>query len=99
MRPKSRWYYYETINTLPKLAVSQYRIVKFPPTGIDPGVTAALDALHGYYSANKAQLTNEFEEAETKRLEQEAWLREHPPVPKDSVITYFPIRSSQGGSR
>ena len=85
----------------PKLAFAQYQVVKFPPTGFDPQVATALDALHGYYGANKIQLARQFEEAEALRLEQEAWLRAHPPVPKDTVINYFPIRSSRnnGGSR
>lgn len=91
----------ETGAVVPKVPAGEYRIVGFPKTGIAPEVTAALDDLHACYMANRESFRLAFEASEAKRLEDEAWQRANPPVPKDTIIHYFPIRSSynDGGSR
>jgi len=57
-------------------------------------VMQAIDDLHRYFDANRDDLLREYKEIEAARLAQEQWLKEHPPVPKDSVVEFFPIRSS-----
>lgn len=49
----------------------------------------ALDALHVYYDANKQRLADEYARREVERVERELWLKEHPPVPKDTVINFW----------
>lgn len=84
---------------IPKVPAGEYRIVGFPKTGIAPEAVAAMDELHALYNQHRDQFRRAFEDSEAKRLEQEAWDRANPPQPKDTVINYFPIRSSYGGSR
>lgn len=78
---------------------SQYQIVKFPKTGIEPEVKAALDDLHQYYDASGEQLARQFNESEKARIAQEEWLKANPPQPKDTTINFFPIRSSHIDTR
>lgn len=80
--------------TIPGVPTGEYRIVSFPPGGISPEVVLAMDELHAFYNQHQEQLRQAYELSEAKRLEQEAWDRANPPVPKDTVINYFPIRSS-----
>jgi hypothetical protein len=54
---------------------------------------AAIDALHRYYDANRARLTEDYEKREAARIAQEQWLKEHPPVPKDTMINFWPKKS------
>ena len=49
----------------------------------------ALDALHGYFDANRQKLTEDYAARETARVGRERWLREHPPVKQDIVINYW----------
>jgi hypothetical protein len=48
----------------------------------------AFDALHTFYDANQQRLAEDYAKRETARIERERWLKEHPPVPKDTVINY-----------
>jgi hypothetical protein len=52
-------------------------------------VTKALDALHTFYDANRQRLAEHYAKREAARIERERWLKEHPPVPKDTVINYW----------
>ena len=52
------------------------------------GMTA-LDAIHPYYDAHREALIQAYGEREAARAEAERQLREHPPVRKDTVITYW----------
>ena len=57
------------------------------------GSLAALDALHRYYDANLVQLTADYAKREAERAARAQWLKEHPPVPKDTVINFWPKKS------
>jgi hypothetical protein len=54
----------------------------------------AVEDLHCAYDANQAMLTAAYFERETQRIAEEKALATNPPKSKDSVIQYFPIRSS-----
>lgn len=58
---------------------------KAPPEEI----MKAFDALHTFYDANRQRLAEEYAKREAARIERERWLKEHPPVPKDTVINYW----------
>lgn len=62
-------------------------------------VMQAIDDLHRYFDANRDNLIREYKEIEAARLAQEQRLKEHPPVPKDSVVEFFPIRSGHAPDR
>ncbi len=55
--------------------------------------TAALNALHSYYQANREQLAAAHAQRETERIAKERTLRESPPAPKDTVIHFWPKQS------
>ena len=62
----------------------------------------ALDALHVYFDANKQTLIEEQTKREVANAELQRWLKEHPPIPKDTVVNYWkndvaPVRAATGG--
>ena len=63
-----------------------------PADGSGPTNTTgmtALDAVHPYYDAHREALIQAYGEREAARAEAERQLSEHPPVRKDTVITYW----------
>ena len=68
-------------------------MISVPKTGNYAEALKALTDLHRYYDANRDRLTREYAEAEAARIAQEQWNKEHPPIPKDTVTNFFPIRS------
>ena len=58
-----------------------------------PEALAPLDALHTYYDANRERLAEEYIRREAERIAREQWQKEHPPVPQDTVITFWPKKS------
>ena len=80
------------IPSLEKLSPTRAQYLVFedksgaPPSAKD---LAALDALHLYYDANRQRLGDEHAKRQTANAERERWLKEHPPVPKDTVISYW----------
>jgi hypothetical protein len=72
---------------------SQYFVV---PSDAPPpaNILTALDALHVYYDGHRQELAEACAQREAQRLEKERWLKEHPPAPKDTVINFWPQKSS-----
>lgn len=72
---------------------SYYQFVERPA---DEGTLSEADRfmedLHGYYDAHRKEIARKYEQMETERIAREEYLRLHPPVPKDTVINWFPIR-------
>lgn len=62
-------------------------------------VTQAIEGLHQYFDAHRDRLIREYHESEAVRLAREQWLKDHPPVPKSTVVEFFPIRSSHAPDR
>ena len=54
---------------------------------------AALDALHRYYDANRRRLIAVYEKRQAANAAREQWLKEHPPMPENTVINFWPIKS------
>ncbi len=85
---------------------AQYVVVEEEP-GATPSAKdlALLDALHLYYDANRQRLADEHAKRVTANAERAQWLKEHPPVKKDTVINYWigegttriPDKQSMGG--
>ena len=62
---------------------------------------APIQALHDLYNNEHARLKSAFEGRERARLEREAYLKTHPPKPKNIVLNYWNLgeaTSTQGGS-
>jgi len=54
---------------------------------------AALDALHRYYDAHRLRLVADYEKRKATTAAREQWLKEHPPMPENTVINFWPIKS------
>lgn len=74
-------------------ARSAFQFVSVPKTGVSPAARRALDDLHRYYNIHRARLSAGFEASEAARAAHEKWVKENLPIPKDTTISYFPIRS------
>ena len=55
---------------------------------------AALDALHRYFDTHRLRLIAEYAKREATRIAREQWNKEHPPVPQDTIINFWPKKSS-----
>ena len=55
---------------------------------------AALDALHRYFDTHRLRLIADYTQREATRTAREQWLKEHPPVPQDTVIHFWPKKSN-----
>jgi hypothetical protein len=54
---------------------------------------AALDALHRYFDTHRLRLIADYNKRAVGRTAREQWLKEHPPVPQDTVINFWPKKS------
>lgn len=72
---------------------SSYKVISVPKTGNHVEALKALADLHRYYDANRDRLASEYAESEAARITQEQWNKEHPPLPQNATINFFPIRS------
>lgn len=72
-------------------------------TAADEAILSGLDTLHAYYDANRARIQQAHAEREKRRIVQEQWRRDHPPVPKDEKIYIWrkqpAATSTQGGAQ
>jgi hypothetical protein len=76
-----------------------YLVVNGMPTADE---IQALDALHSYYATNSNALIQTYTERQALWADQIARLKSHPPTRPNTVIYYWPIKSSvypTGGSR
>lgn len=61
---------------------------------IPPEAQRAIADIHAYFDANREALISDRAEREAACSAHEQWLKDNPPQPKDTVIQFFPIRSS-----
>ena len=54
-----------------------------------------IDALHRHYDAHRDELIAQWRQMEAERLAREAEEKAHPPVPKDTVIQFWPKKNSR----
>jgi len=59
-----------------------------------PDEVQALNELHSYYGANSATLTQVYQQQQVAEVAQALQLKLHPPTRPDTVIYYWPIKSS-----
>ncbi|MEQ1933518.1 MAG: hypothetical protein ABL962_06530, partial [Fimbriimonadaceae bacterium] len=73
---------------------SRYVIISAPEKA-DGEAFRGIDDLHRYYDAHKDELIAEWKQNEADRIAREQWLKEHPPVPQDTVIQFWPKKGSR----
>ena len=76
---------------------SAWQLVSTGP--VPPEVLKVIEALHTYYDANAAKLAADFRRREAEQAAHELWLKNNPPIPRDTTVEYFPIRSSNANSQ
>ena len=54
----------------------------------------ALDALHRYFDANRLPLIANYAKREAEHTAREQWIKEHPLKPQDTVINFWPKKST-----
>ena len=70
-----------------------FTIVGTPPA--DPTVLGPIQSLHDIYNSEYQRLKTAWEGRERARIEREAYLKAHPPKPKDITIRYWNIPAGQ----
>jgi hypothetical protein len=73
---------------------SEYRLSNETESAVPLEALAAMDALHRYFDSHRARLIEEHAKREAQRIAREEWLKAHPPVPKDTVINFWPKKST-----
>ncbi len=74
---------------------SEYVIAEEEPNAQPPAeILTALDALHVFYDVNRERLAIEYAKREAARIEQEQWLKEHPPKPQDTIVNFWPGKNT-----
>lgn len=73
---------------------SEYIVVEDAANPVSNAACAAIDAMHIYYDANKEKLIADHAKMLSARLAKEAWDKEHPPIPKDTVVNFWPVKST-----
>jgi hypothetical protein len=85
-----------TIPALSQFSATRSEFIVSEDPAVPPPPDEALawiQALHAYYDANKQQIIDEEARRQAAQAEKEQWLRDHPPVPKDTVINFWPVKS------
>lgn len=72
---------------------SRFTVVSAPKGEGVEGALRALEDLHAFFDENRKQLRATYEEDEKVRIAREEWAKAHPPVARDTVVNFFPIRS------
>ncbi len=60
----------------------------------NPATLVGLDDLCAYFNANKDQLVRDYQKRTADWERQERWNKAHPPVQQDTVINFWPVKSS-----
>lgn len=80
---------------LPQSRPSYVLVEEKPVSPQNKNAPVDLDALHLHYAANWQKMQENFRRQEAENAERERWLREHPPLPKDTVIHFWPKKNSR----
>jgi len=66
---------------------------------LSEGAKRVMEDFHEYYRKNGSQMAVDYAKRVEETSAREEWAKAHPPVPQDTVINYFPIRSVQAKSK
>jgi hypothetical protein len=84
-----------SIPQLPALTPTQSDYVIVAQNGQDPPDEAftPMDDLHAYFDAHRADIATLHTQYQANIAAQAQWQKDHPPVPQDTVINFWPIKS------
>lgn len=87
--PKQYWKQIPSSETFSKTH-SEYAVMEGEarPLPTEEELTA-FDALHVYYDTNKQRLIEDSKKRETDNEARAQWLKDHPPVPKDTIVNFW----------
>ena len=84
----------ETLKSLQMSGNAGY-IILASPAQTEADAFRGIDALHRYYDAHKEELIAQWQQMEAERIAREQYEKEHPPVPKDTLIQFWPKKNSR----
>ncbi len=68
---------------------------QWQPVGvISREATEVMNDLHAYYRKHGTKMAREYEQRIAEAEAREAWEKKHPTKPQDTIINFFPIRST-----
>ncbi len=91
------------LQNMPAGTASQYGAAA-GTAAANPDAIAALDVLHAYYDVASAQLIQRYQQRVAAAAQAALEASQNPPVPKDTIINFWPIKSTlfpngvQGGA-
>lgn len=82
--------------SLPTASAGLHWIAASP---LDPEGMRMMEDFHQFYLLHGRTLAAQRREQEEANAARAAWLKANPPVPQDTVVNFFPIRSDYGNAR
>lgn len=76
---------------------ADYVIYAEPGVKVPSELVEEMDALHQHYTTNEQALKNSWLNRQELSKAHAAWQKANPPVPKDTVINFWPVRSRTNG--
>ncbi len=76
---------------------ADYVIYAEPGVKVPSELIEEMDALHQHYAANEQALKTSWQNRQELTKAHRAWQKANPPVPKDTVINFWPVRSRTNG--
>ncbi len=76
---------------------ADYAIYAEPGDQIPPELVEQMDALHQHFAANEQALKRTWLNRQELNKAHQAWQKANPPVPKKTVINFWPVRSRTNG--
>jgi len=77
---------------------SEYFVVEDQGGPLPDEALLGIEALHVYFDVNRARIIEEAAQRELAQAAREQWLKDHPPVPKDTIINFWPVKSRVYGN-
>ncbi len=89
-----------SIPELPALTATQsaYVVVTTNGVTIPDEAVAPIEALHDYFDANRSAIAAAAAQRQADAAAQAQWVKDHPPVPQNTVINFWPIKSTVYGN-
>ena len=83
-----------TLANVQQAGLSRY-VTLASPEKSEADAYRGIDALHRHYDTHKEELVAQWQQLESERTAREAYEKEHPPQPKDTVIQFWPKKNSR----
>lgn len=100
----------EEVRALNAVAKSPLEMTALPPKELPPlsqagpkwmavgkvseAAERAMEDFHDYYAQHGPEMAAAYKQREEEARAYEEWVKAHPPIPQDTIINFFPIRST-----